>query len=239
MSTHLVDVPLMRKWGAKKTLLGIRDRIFWAYESTRLAHKSFALVSNNCWGYELYAATRREYNTPFVGLFMMPDCYLRFLSDFNHYISAELNFAAQSKYYSQPRSYPVGLIGDDIEIHFLHYSSEREAREKWIRRTSRLKLALASGAELYVKMCDSEHCTADQLARFHALDFKNKLSIGLLPFKCAHHLQVPHLRRKDAKGLTDGAKLFKKRYSYFDITEWLRTGKIKRSLVAGAFSVIS
>ncbi|MFO1389671.1 DUF1919 domain-containing protein [Cellvibrio sp.] len=233
------NISSARAWQTRRVLQKIRDGVFSTYELWRLKQTPFVIISNNCWGYELYSSTRREYNTPFIGLFMKPESYLKFLEGFDKYISAELNFVSQSKQGLQPKPYPVGTLGDDIEIHFLHYASEKEAREKWNRRVSRLKLALESGAELYVKLCDCENCTTGQLARFHKLPFKNKLSIGLLEFKHTHHLQVPNLRNKDTHSLIDGARLFKKRYSYFDITGWLRTGKIKRSFVSRTFSLIS
>ena len=34
--------------------------------------------------------------------------------------------------------YPIGKLGNDVEIHFLHYKSETEAQEKWNRRLKRM-----------------------------------------------------------------------------------------------------
>lgn len=221
----------------KEELRDVRDRIFSFYEANRLKNKSYVLVTNNCWGYELYNSTGREYNTPFIGLFLLPECYLRFLERFEYCLNAELKFTSQSKYYAQPKSYPIGVIDGDIEIHFLHYKSETEAREKWQRRVCRFKRAVADGAEIYFKLCDCEGCSPEHLARFHALPFPNKISIGLQGFNSPCHIHVPKLRNPSGTSLVDGARLFKKRYTYFDITQWLLRGKVSKTSASRIFSI--
>jgi uncharacterized protein (DUF1919 family) len=213
----------------KQQLQRGRDRLFANYEQRRLKRKAFVIISNNCWGYELYQSIGREYNTPFIGLFLFPDCYLRLLENFESLITQELQFKSQSKYYDQQKHYPIGVLGDDIEIHFLHYASEAEARNKWGRRVERMQQARNAGAELYLKLCDAENCGPAELARFHALPFSHKLSLGFQAFNHPCHLHLPYLRNKAATALVDGAKLFKKRYSYFDITHWLLTGEIAKT----------
>jgi len=49
----------------------------------------------------------------------------------------------KSKYYDKIKllkkdSYPIGILGDDIEIHFLHFSNAEEVLEKWTRRKKRM-----------------------------------------------------------------------------------------------------
>src|SRR5690606_23855799 len=174
----------------KKALQDTRDKLFSSYEARRLKTKPFIIITNNCWGFELYNSTGREYNTPFVGLFLMPECYLRFLENFGECIKAELQFSETSRYGNPVKHYPVGSLPRDIEIHFLHYSSRKEATEKWNRRVSRLKADMGKGAELFLKL-DCEGYTPEQITRFHALPFKNKVSIGLEKFDSDAHLHVP------------------------------------------------
>jgi len=222
----------------KDKLRDSRNALFSLYEIKRLKNKSYVLVTNNCWGYELYNSTGREYNTPFIGLFLFPECYVRFLENFEDCLTAEIKFKRQSKYYMEPKSYPIGILDGDIEIHFLHYTSESEARDKWQRRVSRFKKAIADGAEIYFKLCDCEGCSPEQLARFHALPFQNKISIGLQKFNNPHHLHVPRLHNPSGTALMDGARLFKKRYTYFDITQWLLCGEIAKTPASRIFSLL-
>jgi len=222
----------------KDELREVRDKLFSLYEVSRLKNKSYVLVTNNCWGYELYNSTGREYNTPFVGLFLFPECYLRFLENFDHCMNADMQFTHQSRYYTEPKHYPIGVIDGDIEIHFLHYKSEAEAREKWKRRVCRFQTSVAAGAEIYFKLCDCEGCSPEHLARFHALPFVHKLSIGLQGFNNISHIHVPRLCNKSGTALVDGAKLFKKRYTYFDITRWLLDGDVAKTSTSRLFSLL-
>lgn len=222
----------------KKTLQKLYSNLFSRYESKRLKKVPFAIISNNCWGHELYKSTRREYNTPFIGLFMFPECYLALLRNFDKLINNELKFSSQSKYFNTLKHYPIGILGGDVEIHFLHYKTQEEATEKWNRRCDRLRQALKNNTPLYVKLCDNDGCTKDQLVQFHALDFAYKISIGLQQFPSEQHFYVPGLINKQKGTLIDGAKLFNKRYRYFDITQWILNGNQSKTLTAKVFGLL-
>lgn len=220
----------------KKYFQSVRDRLFSTYERQKLKSSNFIIVANNCWGYELYSATGREYNTPFVGLFLMTECYIRLLENFDECINAELKFTQKSKYGDSEKHYPVGLLPHDIEIHFLHYSSQEEALIKWNRRIRRLKDAIEKGAELYIKLCDSEGWTLEQISKFHKLPFRNKISLGVKEFESDAHVYVPNMRQPSGR-IFDGAKLYKKRYRYFDITIWILEGRIAHSPISRFFAL--
>jgi uncharacterized protein (DUF1919 family) len=219
----------------------LADKMIFKIEELRLKNKRFILLSNNCWGYEIYRALGRPYNTPFIGLFLFPECYVRFLENFEQCINSRIKFTKTSKHMKGCTSlaYPIGLINNDIEIHFLHYSSEREVLEKWGRRVDRLKRDLASNVPSFVKFCNRDGCTKEHLSRFHALPFENKLSIGVNPFSSVNHLYQPNM--KDAQGafVLDGLNLYRKRYHYFDITCWLSSGGVRHSTMSRVLSLIS
>ncbi len=60
-----------------------------------LQDKNFVIISNNCWGGEIYSWFKRPYNSPFIGLFLNGPCYLKLLSNFDYYMSLDLNFVAK------------------------------------------------------------------------------------------------------------------------------------------------
>ena len=62
-----------------------------------IGDKNFVLISNNCWGGEVYQWYKRPYNSPFIGLFLYGPCYDKLLSDFDHYIDQKLKFVKISK----------------------------------------------------------------------------------------------------------------------------------------------
>lgn len=70
-------------------------------------------------------------------------------------------------------SYPVGVLSNgknSIEIFFLHYHSEQEAREKWERRVQRI-----NWNKLLIKFNDQNGCTEKEVNKFMKMAYKNKL----------------------------------------------------------------
>lgn len=217
----------------------LAKRICTGVERFRLRGKRFAILSNNCWGYELYNALGREYNTPFVGLFLFPESYLALLENLETGLRSELAFTRVSRWVAGTPGYPVGVLGAGIEIHFLHYATEQEAREKWNRRTARLLRAMESGTPLFVKFCDRDGCSAEHLARFHALPFPHKLSLGIRAFGSPQHLCRPELKDPRGDFVADGVQLYDKRYHYFDIADWIARGRVRRSPSSRLLALIS
>jgi uncharacterized protein (DUF1919 family) len=56
-----------------------------------LKDKNFVIISDNCWGGEVYQWFKRPYNSPFIGLFLNGPCYIKLLSNFDYYMNQELN----------------------------------------------------------------------------------------------------------------------------------------------------
>ncbi|MUK67959.1 DUF1919 domain-containing protein [Aliivibrio fischeri] len=135
----------------------------------------FAIISNNCWGYQLYKNHNMRYNTPFVGLYIEPDDYIRLLFDPFKYLSVNLS----EKHFKINR---VGIICTiyDVEIVFLHYDNICEAILKWNRRRLRLlKFINNHGTDnLIVKFCDKDNPTDNAINLFYTLPYKRKIFIG-------------------------------------------------------------
>ncbi len=66
---------------------------------------------------------------------------------------------------------PIGVLDDCVEIMFLHYSGEREAYEKWMRRRERVNFD-----NLIVKISQMNLCTLEHLKKFDQLDYKKKIA---------------------------------------------------------------
>ena len=119
----------------------------WRFKHSikKLRNTEFCIVANNCLGSRLYKILGREYNTPFVGLMILPECFAKLVSNFDYYMEKEITFIKKSKYppHNEPGrgadQYPLGLLGD-IELHFIHYKTPEDAVEKWTRRKARMDL---------------------------------------------------------------------------------------------------
>lgn len=137
----------------------------------------FTIISNNCWAGLIYQSYGLPYNTPTVGLFIMAEDYIKFLSDFKRYINMPIEFIdyKDSKWYDYQKNkaafgkYPIGRI-DDVEIHFLHYKTEDEVLEKWTRRCKRI-----NWDKLIVKFNDQNGCRYEHLKKFEELPYRNKI----------------------------------------------------------------
>jgi len=131
--------------------------------------KPYCIISNNCYGLDYYKKQQIPYNTPFVGLFLYSDCYIRLLENFDEFMRLELTYCMFSKY--GKTTYPVGNLGKDIEIHFLHYKTFQEASDKWKRRKARMYPL----SECIIKMCDRDGFGKTHGQRFLDLPLENKL----------------------------------------------------------------
>lgn len=140
-----------------------------------LHNAQFTIISNNCWAGHVYRFFNIEYLSPTVGLFIYSPDYIKFVKNIKHYLSEPLLFITWggSKYKDDLELHgnthcPIGKL-DDIEIIFLHYKSEEEARTKWERRKSRIVWD-----NIYIKMTEQNECNEEIIKEFDKLPFKNK-----------------------------------------------------------------
>lgn len=205
----------------------VRDRYknhFSRKDIEDLGDKPFVIVSNNCWGGEVYQWYQRPYNSPFIGLFIYGPCYNKLLNDFDHYMDQPLEFIESSKYPGPHRDweYPIARL-DDIEVHFSHYKSREEARQKWERRKKRMR-QVTDKDRYFFKICDRD--SNDKFIKaFHELPFRNKISYALpenVSLDRDKHLSMWH-RDKKQDTVPNGKKQFKLTFLYFDLHQWLKS----------------
>ena len=213
----------------------IINRLVRSYERTRLRAQELVVVSNNCWGFEIYQTLERGYNTPFVGLYLYPKDYLKLLANFERLHEEQLSFQKSSRHLEGELDYPVGVLFDDVEIHFLHYEDEGEAQAKWLRRLKRMTESLDGGAKLLFKFCDRDGGTKEDLEAFHEVPVVRnnfRVSFGCESLPEPNHLQASGMLCEESGQVIDGLRLYQKRYRLFDLTAWVMSGTVERSLVS-------
>lgn len=172
--------------GLRLKFLGIWRKALANWRKKGLKNEDFTIISNNCWGGMIYESYNLPKESPTVGLFFMADDYLKFLSHLREYLSAELVFITPSESRwknsitangdKRNDTYPIGKLEiitrgtESIEVFFLHYHSEQEAKEKWERRISRI-----NWDRLLVKFNDQNGCTAEHIKAFDELPYNNKI----------------------------------------------------------------
>jgi uncharacterized protein (DUF1919 family) len=147
----------------------------------------------------------------------MGPCYLKMLDNAYYYLHLPLNFKEQSKYpeMQQIKSgsrFPLATLGDtDIEIHFLHYKSRSEAKEKWERRLNRM-----DWDNLFIKYdCGKDYASKELVEKFNKLQHSNKLLFGRENFDCENVIVI-----KDYP--FNAVKQFKRCFLSFSPVGWLK-----------------
>ena len=165
----------------------------------RINCEDFTIISNNCWGGLVYQSYGLKYNTPTAGLFFMAEDYIRFISDIKKYLNMELYFIEPIKSHSYEvikhksnfGTYPIGCLGD-VEIHFLHYKTPEEAKEKWERRAKRINFN-----KILYKFNDQNNCSKELLQKFVELPFKNKICFTSKKYDVENTIHIKSIIKYD------------------------------------------
>jgi uncharacterized protein (DUF1919 family) len=191
----------------------------------RVRCSDFTVISSNCWGSRIYHELGLPYTTPFVGLFLYAPCYLRLLGSLDHYLRQDLVFKKMSRYRAANEAreaasnyYPIGVLGGDVEVHFLHYETESEALEKWRTRLGRMHRT-----NLFVAFTDRDLCDDSHLLEFDQLGYSHKVV-----FTAKRHARIRScVWLKEYRNEPYVGVLYDDVYvcnRHFDVADWLNGG---------------
>lgn len=130
----------------------------------RLSNKNFTIISSNCIGGVLYKELGCKFLSPTINLYILPEDFLKFVKNLEYYLQQELKFIESTNY-----NFPVAQLLD-IKIYFMHYKSEKEAKEKWVERSKRINYK-----NIFIIMTDKDGCTEKQIKDFDNLPYENKV----------------------------------------------------------------
>lgn len=155
-----------------------RKRKPYLDELGKIFKPTTSIISSNCFAGRIMQDLHYEYNSPTLGLYFFADDYIKFLQNLRHNLTeAELTFTEESKYHegNERRAnakhwYPIGRLDGEIEIHFLHYHSEEEAKDKWSRRAGRVNFD-----DLIVIGMQQNLPSDDDVKAFDKLPFDKKI----------------------------------------------------------------
>lgn len=164
-------------------VFNIERKLLANFRNKKLKNKKFTIISNNCWAGMIYESYNLQKQTPTIGSFFMAEDYIKFLSNLKEYIQCDLKFISpkDSKWKNCELlkndenfgNYPIGVLeyeGKRIEIFFVHYKNEKEAKLKWERRCQRIEWN-----NLIIKFNDQNGCNYKNLKDFLELQYENKL----------------------------------------------------------------
>ena len=200
-----------------QTLLPIRQKIA-TWISHRLVPESFSIISDDCWGGQIYRQLHIRYLTPTVGLMIRSPDYLNYIENLESMHPDELIFIKSKK------NYPVAKLAS-VRIDFMHYASEAEALKKYSDRHARI-----DRTKIFYKIdFGKKSYTRSDIDRWNRLQLKN--SVAFYP----PSLEIPKegihngVLVNDWK--LDGEAMFDITRKYFDIFAWLRHGRIECGII--------
>jgi uncharacterized protein (DUF1919 family) len=208
----------------KNRLKSIRNRIGSRLNRAGLEYKQFTVLSNDCWAQALYEDFGLPYQSPMIGCGMHADGFLRFLENAEYYLRTPITFipdsrnAAVRRLRTNRRSWPIGLLGDEVEVHFMQYRSEEDARRTWETGCANLCFD-----RILVKFSvDKDGATQQHIDRFVSMPFERKLLIS------AHrHPEIDYAIYAPDYAM-NGAFMFRRSLKYFDCAHWVNTGQVRR-----------
>jgi uncharacterized protein (DUF1919 family) len=177
----------------------------------------FSIISNDCWGGAVYQSLGIQYQTPFVGTRIPDRCYLKLLKNLRAYLESPLEFSSRSRYPSieqelTERYFPIGVLKDEVEIHFYHETDWKRAEYNWNRRLERIQWD-----NLFIKFSDFfQEDFHEYLQEFESLDFEYKLCLtSKLYSEFSSAFFIPSFQENACKRFFDTNQ-------YFDILAWLK-----------------
>lgn len=195
----------------------LRNKIYNYYLLTRrkqLKNKDFSLIASNCNGGYILHDLNLPFNSPFVNLWIRPKDFIKMLSDFKNYMNKELSFTKE-----EGINYPVGLLGGEIKIYFMHYENEDDAKDKWERRKVRINYE-----NLFILFTDRDGCEYQDIVDYDNLPFSNKIIFTHKPYKQIQSaFYIKGFENCDSVGFCSEwmPTRFKKRYyDQFNYVKW-------------------
>ncbi len=213
----------------QKVLSYKKDMSIKALSSIRrqsLKEKEFTIISNNCWAGWVYRRYGIEYQTPTVGLYMFAQDYIQFCKRMDYYLGSRLTFipSEESRYFDslverKQQHVPIGLLGNDVEVVFLHYHDEKEAYEKWNRRAERIRTN-----NLIFKFSEMDLCKPHHIEEFDRLPYEKKVCFTANPYpQLKSCIRVSKIVKDNR--VADDTSFYA---NYIDLTVFLNTGSIRR-----------
>ena len=210
----------------KNTLVSFRNfyrRLYRLRINKALLNRDFTIISNNCIAGIICHDLNVTFNTPTINLFFSNlSEFIKYVNNLSVYSNSDLVEKSNND-----KEYPVGYLIHDlgnIELHFMHYHSFEEAKNKWIERSKRINYE-----NIYVVMELGIYTTQDLFDEFNNIVYKNKVAIiNDLISGNSFKMGIYDKGYKSGKLLEFKTPYSLKRYlDEFDYISFLNTGDIK------------
>lgn len=225
----LQQPPVARRAHVRESLKAWRRQLAARVMQQRVRARDFSIICNDCWGGMAYEELGTRYESPFVGLFVVPEDFATLAGDLRASLTRPIEFRDRSRhdYISRWRNeigkaYPIGVLKNDVEIQFLHYADAAEAKAKWERRAARV-----NWTKLRIKLSWHDYPgSAEALRRFEGLPLDAKLILA--PPQAEDLKDCVRL----ADFSTDGTQQYWRGHKAFDVAHYLDRGEVRHTAVS-------
>ena len=160
----------------------------------QLKANDFTIIASFCGGGTIYHDLNMQFKSPTINLAFDGSDFCDFCANLEYNLEQEIK-----EYKTDMVSYPVGKIGDNIEIRFVHYSSFEEAKLKWQERTSRInydKILLLSTDRDGMNL-------PENMEKFNLLPYK-KIMFTARKYPYDWAIYCPYFKRSPSVGVMTG-----------------------------------
>lgn len=202
-----------------KKILRARINLGLAYESFRLPKNPFSIISDDCWGGQVYRYHKLPYLTPTIGLQVFHGDFINFIKNLSK--SDFLDFKEEKlthKYPAIRNPYALLLC--------VHYDSAKNAIDSFKRRHERIIwnnifYKIDFGKPWYSND-DVNEWNSMSLPKSIAFTYLGMRKRGAISGPIHHEVKLPHWWRS-------GTTMYFASRRYFDLMRFLNNGKITKS----------
>lgn len=210
-----------------KSLISFRERLAINYSLKRIKNKDFTIISDNCWGANLYVQLKITYKTPTIGLGMGKHDFLNFIENLhadNIVTHIQQVDSSHCHPFNPKRIYPVGKTQAGL-IHFLHYKNFDSAV-----RLFKIRYKKINWDNIFYKI-DFEHkwYTEEHILRWNAMKLPNSIAFYS---KRVKEMGLPEIHNGVYidKWVDKTSYIVGNFQHSFNYIEWLNSGRITTSL---------
>lgn len=198
----------------------IYRRIHRFFLRKRLKNKNFTILAPTCIAGVMYHELGQKFLSPTINLWMYDKDFLKFVHNLKDYLSYDLKFVDGID--ATPTAYL-----NDILIHFNHYHSNEEAKQKWDERKQRVNYD-----NLFIIMADQPDggvITHEDMLSLKNIPCKGKVVLSVKDYDDIDYIvHLPKDPKKDCVNMYmfDKSPILK-RYRWervWDYVSWLNKG---------------
>lgn len=180
----------------KEIYLNWRRRVLSRSIRKKVNLNDISIISMNCIGGIVYHDCQQEFLSPTINLFFLPSDFIKFVNNLEYYLSLTPNITMGAEY-------PIGEL-DDIKVYFMHYSSCKEALEKWEKRKKRINFE-----KIFIIMVERDGFSKEDFENFKKIKYPKILFTKSKEYMCDSSFYM-----KKYKKMTQLPDIIPGRYCY-------------------------